>query len=141
MGLNGLCLTELKGRGNNTAIFSLIDAVMLKALPVSHPEKLMQVAQSGGATSFSNPPWEEIRDHQDEFDAVLAYGQTQFNLAVLSAFFGGLGLLLATIGPLRHDLVRRRAAPERDRRQARVGHGDNARVVTAPGGVSVRPRA
>jgi putative ABC transport system permease protein len=30
------------GIGANTAIFSLIDAVMLKSLPVSHPEELLQ---------------------------------------------------------------------------------------------------
>ena len=31
------------GIGANTAIFSLIDAVMLKSLPVSHPEELLQL--------------------------------------------------------------------------------------------------
>ena len=31
------------GIGANTAIFSLIDSVMLKTLPVSHPEQLLQV--------------------------------------------------------------------------------------------------
>ncbi len=31
------------GIGANTAIFSLIDAVILRALPVSHPEELFQV--------------------------------------------------------------------------------------------------
>ena len=31
------------GIGANTAIFSLIDAVMLRSLPVSHPEELLQL--------------------------------------------------------------------------------------------------
>ena len=31
------------GIGANTAIFSLIDSVILKTLPVSHPEQLLQV--------------------------------------------------------------------------------------------------
>src|SRR6202050_2236710 len=33
------------GIGANTAIFSLIDSVMLKTLPVSHPEQLLQVTR------------------------------------------------------------------------------------------------
>ena len=35
------------GIGANTAIFSLIDAVMLKTLPVGHPEELLQVTAGG----------------------------------------------------------------------------------------------
>src|SRR4051794_28687084 len=38
------------GIGANTAIFSLIDAVILKSLPVSHPEELLQVMM--GAQSY-----------------------------------------------------------------------------------------
>ena len=36
------------GIGANTAIFSLIDAVMLKTLPVTHPEQLLQVTMGTG---------------------------------------------------------------------------------------------
>jgi hypothetical protein len=49
------------GIGANTAIFSLIDAVMLKPLPVSHPEELRQVTMFNGL-GFSNPIREQIRD-------------------------------------------------------------------------------
>ena len=67
------------GIGANTAIFSLIDAVMLKSLPVSHPEELVQVTM--GPQFFSNPIWEQIRDRQDVFSGVFAYGRWSFNLA------------------------------------------------------------
>src|ERR1022692_2293942 len=37
------------GIGANTAIFSLIDSLILKALPVSHPEQLLQVTMAKDA--------------------------------------------------------------------------------------------
>jgi len=76
------------GIGANTAIFSLINAVMLKSLPVPHAEELVSVVRFQGSArdpgsagaEFTNPLWEQIRDHQDAVDA-FAYGQASFNLA------------------------------------------------------------
>ncbi len=71
------------GIGANTAIFSLIDAVMLRSLPVSHPEELLQVTmgEQDYAEGFSNPVWEELRDRQDAFSQIFAYCPWAFNLA------------------------------------------------------------
>ena len=70
------------GIGANTAIFSLIDAVMLKTLPVGHPEELLQVTAGGaGVGYFSNPVWEQIRDRQDAFSGIFAYCRWAFDLA------------------------------------------------------------
>ena len=70
------------GIGANTAIFSLIDSVMLKTLPVSHPEQLLQVRTPAGFDDiFTNPLWEQIRDRQDVFSTLFAYGRTRYNLA------------------------------------------------------------
>ncbi|HEX5438327.1 MAG TPA: ABC transporter permease, partial [Gemmatimonadaceae bacterium] len=70
------------GIGANTAIFSLIDAVMLKYLPVSHPEQLVMVKQGEqGSPVFTNPLWEQIRDRQDVFADVFAVGEDQFDLS------------------------------------------------------------
>jgi predicted permease len=68
------------GIGANTAIFSLIDSLILKTLPVAHPEQLLQVTSSDGAY-FTNPIWEQIRGRQDVFSGVFAYGGNGFNLA------------------------------------------------------------
>jgi putative ABC transport system permease protein len=68
------------GIGANTAIFSLIDSVILKTLPVSHPEQLLQVTMGKNA-SFTNPIWEQLRDRQDVFSGMFAYGGGRFNLA------------------------------------------------------------
>ncbi|HEY7237054.1 MAG TPA: ABC transporter permease [Gemmatimonadaceae bacterium] len=67
------------GIGANTAIFSLINAVMLKSLPVSHPEELVAIKRDKGSV-VTNPLWEAIRDRQDMFSGVLAFGSTDFNL-------------------------------------------------------------
>src|SRR5271166_5830886 len=91
------------GIGANTAIFSLIDSVILKTLPVNHPEQLVQVMM-GKNQSFTNPIWEQLRDHQDVFSGIFAYGGGRFNLAaggearyaqsnyVAGQFFNTLGL-------------------------------------------------
>src|ERR1017187_4279116 len=54
------------GIGANTAIFSLFDSLILKALPVSHPEQLLQMTMAKDAY-FTNPIWEQLRDRQDVF--------------------------------------------------------------------------
>src|ERR1700733_5880288 len=75
------------GIGANTAIFSLIDAVMLKMLPVSHPEQLAQVdmakRDSWGmeAPFVSNPVWEQLRDRQDLFSGLFGYAVARFDLS------------------------------------------------------------
>jgi putative ABC transport system permease protein len=75
------------GIGANTAIFSLIDSVMLRFLPVQKPDELVQLlrttaaSQSEHTSSFTNPLWEQVRDHQDVFTSSFAWSQTQFDLA------------------------------------------------------------
>ncbi len=74
------------GIGANTAIFSLIDTVMLRMLPVQKPEELQQLltrsAKDGTPnSSFTNPLWEQVRDQQDVFSGIFAWSPTQFDLA------------------------------------------------------------
>jgi len=69
------------GIGANTAIFSLINAVMLRSLPVRHPETLLSVRMGGTDDVFTNPLWEQIRARGDVFGGAFAYGQARFNLA------------------------------------------------------------
>jgi putative ABC transport system permease protein len=70
------------GIGANTAIFSLIDALTLKSLPVPHPEELLQVMMGKQSyIGFTNPTWEHLRDRQDVFSGIFAYGRWGFNLS------------------------------------------------------------
>jgi putative ABC transport system permease protein len=68
------------GIGANTAIFSILNAVMLKSLPVDHPEELVALTR-GGSEDFTNPLWEAIRDRQDMFSGAFAFGPATFTLA------------------------------------------------------------
>jgi predicted permease len=70
------------GIGANTAIFTLIDALTLRALPVSHPEELFQVMMGKQSyMGFTNPTWEHLRDRQDVFSGIFAYGRWAFDLS------------------------------------------------------------
>jgi len=68
------------GIGANTAIFSLLNAIMLRTLPVKDPSQLVTV-RINGHPIFTNPLWEQIRDRQTPFDGALAYGESQFDLS------------------------------------------------------------
>ncbi len=79
-------LTLALGIGANTAIFSLIDAVMLRSLPVQKPEELVEIQRlnprtGNAANSFTNPMWEAFRAQQDIFSNVFAWGDDRFDLS------------------------------------------------------------
>jgi len=79
------------GIGANTAIFQLLDAVRLRAIPVQHPEQLAIVkignfdSASGSFSSryshATNPQWEQIRAQQQGFSGIFAWSPEQINLA------------------------------------------------------------
>lgn len=69
------------GIGANTAIFSMIDAVLLKSLPVNRPDELLaltRVARDGYTGSdFSYPAYLDLRDSNDAFVGLLAASGTR----------------------------------------------------------------
>jgi predicted permease len=65
------------GIGANTAMFSLLDQVVLRLLPVSHPEQLVIVRETGnhygnsyGANTISWPMFEDLRDNNQVFSGM-----------------------------------------------------------------------
>src|SRR5437870_11305154 len=66
------------GIGANTAIFSLLDQVLLRLLPVKNPEQLVQLRWQGshygsntGFNALSYPLYKDIRDKSQVFSGVL----------------------------------------------------------------------
>ena len=64
------------GIGANTAIFSLVNAVLLRPLPVEKPDELAMVltARSEGTNSnFSYAVYSDLRDQNDVFQGLMAH--------------------------------------------------------------------
>jgi putative ABC transport system permease protein len=91
-GFAGVAVLSLAlGIGANTAIFQLIDAIRLRTLPVANPQQLVTVeianrdwttgTFSGSYPALTNPLWEQLRDHQQAFSGIAAWGGDRLNLA------------------------------------------------------------
>ena len=108
------------GIGANSAIFTLIDAVMLRMLPVASPEQLVQVDPYTGNSKggFSYPVYKLLRDQNQAFSGLLTVSRTSLRLTdepegegakgryVSGNFFEVLGV---------RPLIGRAIAPEDDR--------------------------
>ena len=67
-------VTLALGIGANTAVFSLIDALMLRSLPVGDPQELVHVRRSGAASdSFSYAIVRAFDDQRDIFSSVAGF--------------------------------------------------------------------
>jgi len=104
-------LTLALGIGANTAIFSVVNTVFLRALPFQKPDKLVSVGKSAsseglpGLAAYEYLAWSE---KSKDFDGLAAYSSDNFNLTgqgqpervsggqVTASFFTTLG-----VSPLR----------------------------------------
>jgi putative ABC transport system permease protein len=70
------------GIGANAAMFSIVDGLVLRPLPVSAPDRLAVVSGGFGPTSsWTYTIWSEIQRRGDAFDGVLAWSSVPYNLA------------------------------------------------------------
>ena len=77
------------GIGANTAIFELLDAVLLQSLPVTNPQELAEVRVVdmdkarggfvGGYPVVTNPIWEKLREDHQGFSEIAAWRNTGFS--------------------------------------------------------------
>ena len=108
-------LSLMLGIGANTAIFQLLDAIRLRSLPVEAPQQLADIrighvpngrtgAFRGRISQLTNDMWEYLRDHQQAFSRIAAWGSSSLNLSqggearfadvlwVSGSFFATLGV-------------------------------------------------
>src|SRR6201999_356392 len=82
------------GVGANTAVYSLLDQALLRALPVRSPEQLVVLSAPGKAweghsgdrgageeTSFSYPMYRDLRDQAKVFDGLIATAQASVGIS------------------------------------------------------------
>jgi predicted permease len=78
-------LTLGLGIGANTAIFSAVDRLLVRLLPVDDPERLVVLSgrgeQGGGDPDFPWPTYLDYRDRNDVLSGLLAYKETPMNLS------------------------------------------------------------
>ncbi len=73
------------GIGANTAIFSLVDKLLLRTLPVKAPEQLMLLSSESISPHFINnifsyPDYADYRDQNQVCSGLIAFNQTSLNL-------------------------------------------------------------
>src|SRR5690349_19797539 len=91
-------VTLALGVGANTAIFTLVNALLLKMLPIKAPQELLVVGdptrvndRSSGTPQtdlFSYPLYKELRDHSTVFSGLIAAG-TEHRIDVDASAAGG----------------------------------------------------
>lgn len=78
-------LTLALGIGANAAIFNLVNAVLVRPLPVQEPDKLVEIFTSSSSgdpwSRTSYPDYLDLRERPDTFSGVIAYSNIPFNLS------------------------------------------------------------
>jgi predicted permease len=75
------------GIGANTAIFSIVDSLLLRALPVVKPQQLVVISTprmiglGSGAAGWPYPVWQQVHQRSGVFDGAIAWSSQQLNLA------------------------------------------------------------
>lgn len=68
------------GVGVNTLVFSVVNGLVLRPLPVSDPERVVFVQRTGSSSSHSFPAYRDLRDRNVTFAALAGYRITMMHV-------------------------------------------------------------
>ena len=69
------------GVGANTAIFSILNALLWQSLPVKEPHRLALMMPDADRTAWTGPQWELMQNHSALVEGTLAFANARFNLS------------------------------------------------------------
>ena len=121
-GFSAIAIVSLGvGIGINTTIFTIVNAILLRPLPVVHPEQLVEIYTTSDIEHSSSSwlDYRDIRDGADVFDGVAGHSLMFANVSrdgrsrlvmgevVTANYFDVLGVRGSCSTPARINLMRR----------------------------------
>jgi predicted permease len=95
-------LSMALGIGANTAVFSMLDHILLNPLPVHHPDELVQLREVGqnygsnnGINALSYPRYEDFRDKNQVFSGILCRSLAQLSVTYAGSSERAVGELVS----------------------------------------------
>jgi putative ABC transport system permease protein len=91
------------GIGANTAIFSLVNGLLLRQLPVVEPQRLATISSDkaiqlgfNAGIGWNYPMWEQLRQRSEAFDGALAWSTQRLNLSASGGVMQPVDALVAS---------------------------------------------
>jgi predicted permease len=87
------------GIGANTALFTVVESVLLRPLPYAHADRLTYVAPAGDQLGFSNTSWLNYRDIREQSRSFQAVGLYASDVTVVESKDGSLSVNAPRVTP------------------------------------------
>src|SRR5215469_1367672 len=91
-------LTLAFGIGANTAIFTVVESVLLRPLPYAHPDRLVHIGSPDGS-AVVNTSWLNFRDIRDQSRVLAAAGCYNEDVGVLRSKEGSVTVVSPGLTP------------------------------------------